>query len=248
MLPFKCIVVDDDVQACNALVADINFYCKNIQIIDTAHSVADAVSKINHHAPNLVFLDIQLGDGSGFDVLEKTEFKQFKTVFVTAYNEYAIKAFKVKALDYLLKPVNESELKMLSETLLDSIHFSKNIPLQKIDSKDILPHRISFNTADGISIHLTSSIIYCEANRNYTTIYFVNGEKLLTAKALGDLEKILSHHGFERIHQSYIINLIHLKKYMNKDGGVVIMSDGTNLSVSRRKKSDLLQILNNISS
>lgn len=238
-----CLIVDDDVQASNALQHDVMHYCTNLQIVGIAYSVADAVRKIDALKPNLVLLDIKLGDGSGFDVLAQSSFKNYKVIFVTAYDEYAIKAFKVSAMDYLLKPIDSETLQLAIAKVKDIIQIEAAYKNVDNGTNKILANRISFNTADGISIHNIDSIIYCEASRNYCSIYFIEGEKLFTAKTLLEIETMLHQFGFERIHQSYLINVSHLKKYSNKEGGHVMMSNGKQLPVSRRKKADLLMLL-----
>lgn len=245
MIKMKCIIVDDEVQSCYALREDIASYCSNVEIASMAHSVKTAVHDIDHYKPELVFLDIRLGDGSGFDVLERCSFRGFKTVFTTAYDEYAIKAFRVHATDYLLKPVSPEELIQAVEKARQETALADHTHLLRAffsDGKQEV-NKISFQTSEGISIHEVNDILYCEANKNYCTIHFIGGTKLLIAKTLKDVEDQLRGNGFERIHQSYLINVRHLIKYINKGGGQIVLSGGMQLPVSRRKKPYLLHLL-----
>lgn len=246
MQVLNCIIIDDDVQACNALQHDLIHFCSNIHIAGIAHSVAQAVQLINAIKPHFILLDIKLGDGSGFDVLKQINHSIQKIIFITAYNEYAIQAFKVNALDYLLKPIDGVELQLAVNKVKDFYTAISNIPNEQNKLSETSYNRISFNTTDGISVHEINSIIFCEASRNYCTIHFTNSEKILIAKPLSELQTILRNKLFERIHQSYLINLVHLKKFSNKDGGFVTMTNEIKLPVARRKKADLLHLLDTI--
>lgn len=244
----RCIVIDDELQSRLALKDALQEHVDSIKIIAEANSVVTAVEAINNFQPDLLFLDIQLGDGSGFDVLEQITWTKSKTVFVTAYNEYAIQAFRVNAMDYLLKPINHLQLAeaIIKVNAIDShIHSQQLQQLMQQFSKQ--SKKIGFSTSEGYSLHNVDDIIRCESDNNYCTIYFVGNEKLYIAKTLKELEEQLSVYGFERVQQSHLINIKHLKKYLGRDEGSVVMSDGSLVPIAQRKRTQILALLESYS-
>lgn len=236
----KCLIIDDEKQSRNTLIEEINALNAGYEIIGEADSVASAIKAIDELKPDIILLDIELGDGSGFGVIEKINYTASKIIFVTAYSQYAIKAFRINAVDYLLKPINS---KHLQDALIKAIPItSPNI--QALKFRDATHQRISFSTADGYSLHLIDDIIHCKSENNYCYVYLTNHEPLFISKTLKELEELLGDFGFERIHQSHLINLKYLKKYLNKEGGYVVLRDETQLPVSQRKKAQLLERLN----
>ena len=200
-------------------------------------------------------MDIQLGDGNGFDILEQLASKNGKStshiVFVTAYEEYAIKAFRFSALDFLLKPIDPEELEKVIGKIKQAVAKKDNyahidLLLENIRKKVDHFKRIALSTADGIHLFEISDIIRCESEDNYTKFYLKNNKPVLISKTLKEYEELLTEHGFERIHQSHLINLAYLKSYIKKDGGYVVMSDNSNLPISQRKKDRLQELLRNL--
>lgn len=234
----RTIIIDDEKQARVILREELSLF-KEIEIIDEAESVDDAVRKILNHKPDLVFLDIHLGQGNGFDVLNKVAGNNFKVVFATAYDQYAVQAFKYNTLHYILKPIHKKDLLEVI-TKLNTATTELEIIRQKVNL--IRNNRIAIQTGEGISFHDISSIIRCQSDSNYTLIFFSNEPKLLTARTLRDFEELLTTVGFERVHNSHLVNLAHVKKYSNKDGGHLVMSDNTIVPVSQRKKSQFLKL------
>lgn len=240
----RAVLIDDEAQSRSALRATLSLLSYPVEIIGEAGSVASAVELIDQLQPELLFLDIHLGDGSGFDVLEQCKWKNLQVVFVTAYNQYALQAFKVNAQAYLLKPIEKSEV----DAVLSRIVPQPEVPvsphwaplLQYIKNSY---EKISFTGAEGIHLYTRDEIVRCEADNNYSRIFLQSGEELYVARTLKDLESQLHDSGFERIHKSHLINLQHLRKYLNRDGGSVLMSDGATLPVSQRKKPEMLQLL-----
>ncbi len=245
----KTILIEDEEQSISALLADLKKHCPEITVVGTAGSVSEGIELIQKVNPDLVFLDVQLSDGLGFDILEAYNNNDFKVIFTTAYSQYAIKAIKFSALDYLLKPINKDELK---QAVQKALHTSKEDNQSKMESfiknQNLLnPNkRIALQTSQGVFLHELQTIIRCHSEGNYTIIHFTNDKRLLIAKPLKEFEELLSIYGFERIHHSHIINLNHLGSYLNKDGGYVVLSDNTTLPVSSRKKAQLLKKLNNL--
>lgn len=244
----NCIIVDDENNSRMALKDALQLHASNIRVVAEAYSVATAIEAIDRLKPDLLLLDIQLGDGSGFDVINKINHKQFKVIFITAYNEYAIQAFRVNALDYLLKPINKKQLAESIERL-SSISINNQFErlqsmMQQLGSNT---KKIGFSTSEGYSLHNVDDIIRCESDNNYCTVYFVGNEKLYLSKTLKELEEQLSAHGFERVQQSHLINIKHLKKYLGRDEGTVVMSDGSLVPVAQRKRTQLMALLENSS-
>lgn len=242
----RCIIIEDEDQAISALISEINRNCPELNIVGTAGKIKEAINLIENANPELIFLDIQLTDGLGFEILNHFEKHNFQIIFTTAYSQYAINAIKFSALDYLLKPINASELKnAVSKAKAknkNELHsqiesFLKNQTLQNQNKK------IALQTSQGIFIHEIQTIIKCTSEGNYTNIHFIDGKKLLISKPLKDFEDMLCGYGFERIHHSHIINLNHLSSYVFKDGGYVILTDKSSLPVSKRKKASLMDYL-----
>lgn len=249
------VLVDDDSNLREGMKALLSRYAPEMQILGEAENVSDAVSVIDGLNPQIVFLDIQLADGTGFDILEKLTEKNGKiesqVVFITAHEQYAIKAFRFSALDFLLKPVDPEELEKVIEKIKNAIKKRDtfdhiDLLLENIRKKVDNFKRIALSTTDGIHLFEISDIIRCESTDNYTTFHIKNNRPILISKTLKEYEELLTEHGFERIHQSHLINLAYLKSYIKKDGGYVIMSDHSNLPVSQRKKERLQELIKNL--
>ena len=247
------VIIDDDINLRNSMRGLLTRYAPEIVIIGEADTVENGVKEIIEKKPHVVFLDIQLTKGTGFDILEKiTELQgEIKTniVFVTAHEKYAIKAFRFSALDFLLKPIDPDELKEVVKKLKKQIAFTSNysnikLLLENLSSNTSAFERIALSTSNGIHLFEIRDIIRCESKDNYTQFYFKNQKPLLISKTLKEYEDLLSAHGFERIHQSHLINLAYLKSYIKQDGGYVLMSDGSNLPIAQRKKNSLKALLN----
>lgn len=246
------ILIDDDANLRNGMRTFLSRYAPEISIIGEADSVESGVETMQKLNPQVVFLDIQLGDGTGFDILEQLAAKNGKVtsniVFITAHEQYAIKAFRFSALDFLLKPVDPEELQKVVEKLKKVLDKNDNyahidLLLENIRRKVDNFKRIALSTSDGIHLFEISDIIRCESEDNYTKFYIKNNKPILISKTLKEYEDLLTEHGFERIHQSHLINLSYLKSYIKKDGGYVIMADNSNLPISQRKKERLQELL-----
>ncbi len=249
------ILIDDDANLRNGMKSFLARYAPEISIIGEADSVESGVETMQKLNPQVVFLDIQLGDGTGFDILEQLAAKVGKVtsniVFITAHEQYAIKAFRFSALDFLLKPVDPEELQKVVEKLKKVLDKNDNyahidLLLENIRKKVDNFKRIALSTSDGIHLFEISDIIRCESEDNYTKFYIKNNKPVLISKTLKEYEDLLTEHGFERIHQSHLINLSYLKSYIKKDGGYVIMADNSNLPISQRKKERLQELLKTI--
>lgn len=245
------LLIDDDSNLRNGMKSLLARYAPEIRIIGEADSVETGVSLLLQNPPQVVFLDIHLGDGSGFDLLEAVNQRgklNSQIVFITAHEQYAIKAFRFSALDFLLKPVDPEELQKVIEKLKQVIDKNDNVAhidllLENIRKKTDHFKRIALSNSDGIHLFEVSDIIRCESEDNYTKFYIKNSKPILISKTLKEYEELLAAHGFERIHQSHLINLAYLKSYIKKDGGYVIMADSANLPISQRKKERLQELL-----
>lgn len=246
------LLIDDDQHLREGMKSMLDRYFPEIAIIGEAESVKTGIVAMEKHKPQVVFLDIHLSDGTGFDILEEVLRVHGKTsshiVFITAHEQYALKAFKFSALDFLLKPVDPEELQKtvnkIKETLEKNNSFEHiDLLLENIRKKVDNFKRIALSTSDGIHLFEISDIIRCESQDNYTKFYIKNHKPLLISKTLKEYEELLGEHGFERIHQSHLINLAFLKSYIKNDGGYVIMADNTNIPISQRKKERLQDLI-----
>ncbi|NHN26093.1 response regulator transcription factor [Flavobacterium jejuense] len=249
------ILIDDDKNLRDGMKGLLDRFAPNIKIIGEADSLQTGIDAIDKLNPQVVFLDIQLNDGTGFDILEQLALKngtiKSNIVFITAHEQYAIKAFRFSALDFLLKPVDPDELQKVIkkiETVLEKTNDYAHIDLllENIRKKVDNFKRIALSTSDGIHLFEINDIIRCESEDNYTKFYIKNNKTVLISKTLKEYEELLTEHGFERIHQSHLINLAYLKSYIKKDGGYVVMADNSNLPISQRKKERLQEILKTI--
>ncbi|MDP9957058.1 LytR/AlgR family response regulator transcription factor [Epilithonimonas hungarica] len=247
------ILIDDDHNLRNGMRAMLSLYAPEIEILGEAESVKTGIQLIEKTNPQIVFLDIMMNDGSGFDILEKLNTKYGKIsshiVFVTAHEKFAIRAFRFSALDFLLKPIDPEDLQAVIRKIKNITHLdngNKNIELllENITRKTDNFKKIALSTSDGIHLFEVKDIIRCESVDNYTKFYIKNHNKVvMISKTLKEYEELLSDQGFERIHQSHLINLNEMRSYIKKDGGFVIMSDHAQLPVSQRKRDRLQDLI-----
>lgn len=245
----RAVIIDDSSNARSALKGDLEHYCPQVRVVSEADGVASGIKLILDYAPELVFLDIKMADGTGFDLLEKLKkenLKNMQVVFTTAYDQYAIQAFKYSAIDYLLKPVEPEELVLAVEKVEQKK--SAGLPpnfdllLENMKRKE-LAGRIALNSLEKVHIVPVSDIIRCESQRNYTLFYLSNKRQVLTTRTMKDYEEMLEPQGFIRVHHSHLINIQHLKEIIKTDGGYAIMDDEAQVPVSVRKKEQLLKVL-----
>jgi two-component system LytT family response regulator len=245
---FKAIIVDDIDNSRLTLTHDLKEYCPHVEVIGEANSVKTGVDIIIEKKPDVVFLDIQLGDGTGFDILEKIGDFDFQVIFTTALDSYGIKAIKFSALDYLLKPIDPDELieavsKLEKNIKKESFKDSLSLLLENI--KDINPanKRIALNSADKVHLVHVNDIVRCESQGGYTIFYLKNKEQIVDTKNLKEYEHLLEEYSFIRVHHSHLINFQYLKEYVKKDGGYAVMSDNSRVPVSFRKRNNFLDMI-----
>ncbi len=237
------IIIDDEPRSVATLKNLIRDYCPDLQVINTAQSVEEGIKVLQSNQPNLLFLDIAMPDGSGFDLLEGVEHKEFEVIFTTAFDQYAIKAFDFSAMNYLLKPINPEELQKVVEQY-KSISSKKDNPTRfKILENSLQDNfnRIALPCLDGIEFVELNDIVYCEADSNYCTFFLNKGSKTVVSRPLNTYEKLLSDSFFYRIHHKYLVNLKQVNKYIKGSGGQIILKNGTVLDVSVRKKEGFLK-------
>jgi two-component system LytT family response regulator len=241
----KALIVDDEEKSRITLKSIMNANCPTVQVVELCDSVDAALKAIETHKPDLIFLDIEMPFKNGFSLLEKVKDPEFEVIFTTAYNDYAIKAIKFSALDYLLKPIEVDELK----AAIAKFERMEKTPDTKLKSDAIemllanlkgKSAKIAVPTFDGLQMLSAEDIIKCVANESYTQIYLVGGQKIMVSRLLKEYEELLENYNFFRIHNSSLINLKHVTKYVKGEGGYVVMSDGESCEVSRRKKNELL--------
>ncbi|MBS1525013.1 MAG: response regulator transcription factor [Bacteroidetes bacterium] len=247
----RSIIVDDEAHCISRLQELLNTYCRHtVQVKGTFNTLEQAVTAISELKPDLVFLDVQLHDQTGFDLLEQIPKIDFEVIFTTAYDSYAIKAFKFSAIDYLLKPIDPDDLIQAINKLQKVLHRNElsdkfNALLDNLKTNNPAAKRIAIPTSKGLVFLAIEDIIRCEASVNYTTIYLKDKQSLMVAKTLKDFEELLADHHFFRIHNSHLINLNCIKSYHRGKGGYVVLSDNTSLEVSTRKKDLFLKKVEN---
>ena len=241
------IIIDDEKDA-RFLLRNLleRHFGDNINVVAEADDVAPGIKAIAEHKPDLVFLDIQMRKGTGFDLLAKMENIDFEVIFITAYNQYAVDAFKFSAFGYLLKPIKTKELGEVIHKLEDHLSVLKNGINKRLKvlvenyGNDGEIQKLIISNVEGFQVVKVSSIVRLEGDRNYTHFILEDNKKITTSKSLGEYEELLNQYGFFRIHQSTIVSLRHITGYLKGDGGSVEMSDGANLKVSRHRKSEFL--------
>lgn len=243
----RAIIIDDEPRIRQGLAIMIRTHCPDVTLAGEADGVNSGFHEINRLQPDLVFLDVQMEDGTGFDLLEKFEKIDFHIIFVTAYQEYAIKAFKFSAIDYLLKPLDPEELVGALERLRNILETEQELRVTNLLS-NLNEHRpeekkIVLRTSEKFHFVKISEIIYCEGGGNYTTFYLEGGNKVIISKSLKEYEEILSEYSFFRPHKSFLVNMSFLTGYEKGEGGYIILSGQIKIPISYRKKEEFLKIV-----
>jgi two-component system LytT family response regulator len=246
----KTLIIDDELACVESLAIELEEYCPEIELVGKCNDPKESIRMISELKPDLIFLDIEMPWMNGFEILEQFDPIPFEVIFVTAYDQFALKAFQFSAVDYLLKPNNKAQLISAVDKVKKRIEKSitKDHLKALLDNikKDKPLKNIAIPNINGVDFIAIDDIMYCEADNNYSTIHLKDKQKTIVSKSLKTIEQMFSDHSFVRIHHSYIVNMDHVKKYIKTDGGYVVMSDGKQLSVSRSRKEDLVGFIKSV--
>lgn len=244
---FKVVIADDVQDIRESLEKMLSAYCPEAQVVASADGVSSAVAAIKKHSPDVVLLDVEMKDGTGFDVLRQFPMARFKVIFVTAYQQYSLDAFRFSALDYLLKPVDPDLLVQAVNKAADVLDREKlalkiDSFLHNMQETTKGQKKIVLRTIDNIYVVPVNEIVYCEADQSYTTFHLHDRSRIVVTRSLSEFDELLAPYQFVRIHQSFLVNVAFIKR-LNKADNTLLLSDGAVLPVSVRKKDQLLQVL-----
>ncbi len=242
----KAILIDDEMHCLKTLAMLLKEYCANVQVLEKCNDAATGLKAIELHKPDIVFLDIEMPQMNGFEMLERLPHINFSVVFTTGYDQYAIKAFHFSALDYLLKPIEPKELINAVKKVEEQRHLPLaeqfEMLLKKINGINSGFNKIAVPTAEGFELVPATDVIYFEANDNYTYIFLKNKNKIIACRTLKKIEEqIQDYNFFVRVHNSYMVNLNEVVRYVRGEGGYLVMSNNISVNVSRSRKDDLLK-------
>jgi len=245
----KALIIDDEQSNIENIKTLIKLYCPRVNLVDSATSVESATELIALHQPDLLFLDIRLGEQSGFDLLRILPNKDFEVIFITAFDKYGIEAIKFAALDYLLKPVDIPELVLAVNKAEDKVIAKQknqqlNFLLNHIKNGETTPTKIALPQLHEIRYVLVNDIIRCEADNSYTLFYLANKDKIMVSRSIKEYSEILKPIGFLRTHQSHLVNVIFVKSWIKEDGGSLLLNNGDKIPVSKPNKTAVQLALN----
>ena len=245
-MKLKAIIVDDEPYCCEALAMLLD-ESSEVEVISTCHNAIDGLNAIRKYSPDVVFLDVEMPKMNGFEMLERLPLVNFEIIFTTSYDQYALKAIRFSAIDYLLKPVDGEELQKAVQKVTHRsqkpIAQQLEILMQKIHQPTTPINKIAMPTMEGLQMIPVDSIISCESDSNYTILLLKNKKKITVSRTLKEIEELLEEHSFVRVHRCYLANLNEVEKYVKGEGGYLVMSDGTTIDVARNKKEVLLKKL-----
>ncbi len=241
----KAVVIDDEQKTHNIVGKIIEKEFQDIKIVASAKNVTKGIEIIQKHLPDIVFLDVQMPDGTGFDLLKKINYHNFKLIFITAHEENALQAIKFSAIDFILKPINiidftNSVIEVIKEIKQDNEHIKIKTFLNNIENSSEKSRKIVLKTTENIYIVNIKDIIRCESENNYTIFFLNDNRKILISKTLKEYSELLERYNFIRIHRSHLINLNYIERFEKKDSGLVYMKDKSKVPVSFLKKFLLL--------
>lgn len=243
-MAIKCIIIDDEQHNLDNLKLLLTKHCHEANILGMASSAKQGLEMITKYNPDLVFLDIEMPDKNGFDLLQSLDVIDFEVIFVTAYNQYVLQAIKSCAIDYLMKPVSVTELILAFEKVIKVVKEKRENEklkqlLQNLNNPNT-PQKIALPTANELFFVSVNEIVRCQGENNYTHFFLINGKSILVSRTLKEWDQLLAPHRFIRTHQSHLINSIHVKSFVRKDGGYILMNDGSTVSVSKSRKENML--------
>lgn len=237
----RTVIVDDEPNAVDFINSVIGEYCPGLEVVGMAYNMTEGINRINELNPDLVFLDVEMPNGTGFDLLAHFPEKKFDVVFITAFNHYAIKAIKFSAVDYILKPLNINEFieavnKVIQKRSEAPLQMNENFRVLMENLKSPVPSRLAIPTADGMEYLNPKEIIRIEADRSYSWFFLTGSRKMLVSKNLKEFQDLLGDRYFFRSHNSHLINLKYVKRFVRKEGGYIEMQDGEQIPISRNRK------------
>lgn len=237
----RTVIIDDEEKSRKTIKNFIAKYAPELMVLGEADGVETGIELIESIQPELVFLDVQMGDGTGFDLLGRLQFDDFKLIFCTSYEHYAVKAFRFSALDFILKPIDPDIFKSAIERVKksDDNKSCRNVLAQ--NEKNLT--QLALRSAEKITIINLNDIVRCESSINYTQFIMSDGSKIMVTKTLKEYDELLAPHGFIRIHKSHLVNMNAIVRYIKGDGGWIELTDGVKIEVSRRKKDILLEAI-----
>ena len=240
-------IVDDEPDCCESMAMLLERYCPEVKVLDICYSAETALQSIKEHEPQILFLEIEMPFMNGLGLLEKLGDIHFELIFTTSYDQYAIKAIRFSALDYLLKPVDREELQKAIQKAVQRHHHplpqQLEMLLQKLKNPTIPINKIAIPTMEGFQLVGADCIISCESDSNYTHLFLKDKRKIIASRNLKEMEELLEDYPFIRVHHSHIVNINEVDKYIKGEGGYLIMSDGSTINVSRSRKEFLLKKL-----
>ncbi len=245
---YTAIIVEDEIHSREFLKNIVTTYCGNLELVALAGNVKEGVAAINMHKPDIIFLDIEMQTGAGFDLLQQFTQPEFEVIFTTAYDHYAIKAIKFSAVDYLLKPIDIEELqqavaKVIEKKKNNSGQQALQMLLKNLQVPASAEQSITLSTNEGLEFVPLQHIIRIEASGPYSHFFIKDKKKIIVSKNLKEYELLLSEHGFFRVHNSHLINIKEVSRVIKTDGGYAVMSDGSNISISPKKKDEFFEMI-----
>mgnify|MGYP001815646560 CR=1 FL=1 len=242
----RTLIIDDELPVRNTLSGLLNKTCPQVNLVGEAESVKSGIRAIKEKSPDLILLDIKMNDGTGFDLLNHFANISFKIIFITAYEEYAIKAFEFSAIDYILKPVNPEKLvnavKKAEQLKTSDFRMQLGALRENIENTGSSKKKIVLKNQESIYLFSTDEIVRCESDGSYTIFESIDQQRILVSKVLKEYDHLLSGSGFLRVHRSHLINLKHIKRFDKQDGGYVIMSNDSQVPVSTSGREKLLEL------
>jgi two-component system, LytTR family, response regulator len=243
----RAILVDDELSSLQNLQSKLVEFCPDVEVVATAQKPEDAILFIRQHKPDVIFLDIEMPRMNGFRMLDELGELDFEIIFTTAYNHYAVDAIRISAFDYLMKPVAIKELQNTVERLAKhrQTHTKDKLDVlrQSLSPNKSQEEKIAIPTNEGFEFIPIKNILHIESSSNYSKIFLTDGKNILVTKLLKDFEEILEPYNFFRVHNSHLINLVYIKKYIRGEGGQVVMQNGDVIDVARRKKEEFIRLI-----
>lgn len=244
----RAVIIDDEIHSLKTINWKLEKFCPGVEVLGSFNDPEKGLEFLSQNETDLLFLDVEMPKLNGFEVLSELGDINFEVIFITAYNEFALRAIKFNALDYLLKPVEKDEL-IKAVDKVNSKHPNwvsqdqLNNLLDNFEKGSLTDSRIALSTQESIEYVLPTDIIYCKSESNYTQIHLEDGRMKMISRTLKEFEDLLKDHKFSRPHHSYLVNILFITKYMRSDGGYLVMKDGTNVPLSRNRKDEFLKLL-----